>query len=211
MKKNISIILFELLLAFSFVCTSCTAEINLKLNKDGSVSCYFSGAAGVAFKKLICSASGVEDGEIAFDTEEIAYELEKNGFADVEAVTKTGTDITISMVDLKRSSTLFTSGIVSTEGTASNLKLKLNFTAKNLMKFYDSSDEEIVTFLDMLLAPVFNEEEMTEAEYIETISAFYGDDAGKEIKEALVEINLQDTAGKTSMTMIPLTSLLTIK
>lgn len=42
--------------------------------------------------------------------------------------------------------------------------------------------------MDLLLAPVFNDEEMTVEEYLEVIAAFYGDSVAEELKTSKVKV-----------------------
>lgn len=202
MKK----ILLLLSVIFTLALTSCTSEIEIKLNQAGKIDVRFNGVSGVAFSTLIRSASGVEDGDVVFDTKEIAYELGKNGFTDVTVLSKSGTDLTITMSDKDKKSSLYTSGVLETDKTA----ISATLSAKKLMNFYNASDDEIVTFLDMLLAPVFNDEVMSENEYIDTISAFYGKAAAKEIGESNFKITLVNSDGKSSVYIIPMVKLLTL-
>ena len=83
-------------------------------------------------------------------------------------------------------------------------------SAKKLLDFYNSSDEEIVSFLDLLLAPVFNDEVLSETEYIETIAAFYGQAAADELAESSFNVTLVTPDGKTSSHVIPMVKLLTL-
>ena len=85
MKK---ILFTVIILLCSVLFFSCTSEIGISLNKDGSVDVRFEGVSGVAFATLIRSAAGVEEGDVVFDTREITAELTKNNFSSVNAVSK---------------------------------------------------------------------------------------------------------------------------
>lgn len=203
MKKHY--LLFAGIIICSIFC-GCTSEINISLKKDGGIDVSFNGSSGIAFATLIRSASGVQEGDVAFDTEEISSELTKNGFSDVNVVSKNGTDLSISMKDKSKKSTLFSSEVLQVnEG-----KIGASLSAEKLLNFYKSSDEEIVTFLDMLLAPIFNDEVLTELEYIDTVASFYGNDAANEIKDSDFKITLTDVSGNTKTFMIPMVKLLTL-
>ena len=211
MKKN----LFDRILsaglalfvtAVCFLATGCTSKINIMLNKDGSIDVQFSGTSGLAFETLIKTASGVKDGEVVFNTNEIEYELGKNGFSNVRVSSKAGTDLNISMSDKTKQSSLYKSDVLKSDKTS----ITATLSAKKLLDFYNSSDEEIVSFLDLLLAPVFNDEVLSESEYIETIAAFYGQGAADEIAESSFDVTLSTPDGKSSSHIIPLVKLLTL-
>ena len=203
MKKSI---LGVIILLCSILFFSCTSEIGISLNKDGSVDVRFEGASGVAFATLIRSAAGVEEGDVVFDTHEITAELTKNNFSSVKAVSQNGTDLSITMKDLQKKSPLFTAGVASIKDG----KLFATLSADRLLNFYKASDEEVVSFLDMLLAPVFNDEVLSVEEYLDTIASFYGNEAADEIKESNFKITLTNADGTSRVYTIPITKLLTI-
>lgn len=203
-KLCICVFLSAVILTFSFA--SCTSEIDIQLKADNTIDVKFSGEAGIAFEQLIRSSTGVTDGNIVFDTENISYELSKNGFTNVSAVSKHGTDLTVTMSDKNQTSPLFKSKIINTE----NNKLTASLTPKKLIDFYNSSDDQIVMFLDMMLSPLFNDEVMSESEYIETMASFYGDKAAKEISDSSFKISLINPDGKKAVYNIPMAHLLTL-
>ena len=186
---------------------SCTTEVTLTLQKDDTVAVSFEGGAGKAFAKMISSAAGISgeaDNQLLIDTAAVSYELAKAGFSDVNVNQKNEGTVFISMKDIKQSSYLFTSKIVKAEKG----RLIAAISRKSLEDFYSSSDEQTRMILDLFLAPVFNEEEMTEEEYIEMVGSFYGDEAGKEVGESLVKINLIAKDGTKETIIIPLSQLL---
>lgn len=206
MKKFFLFLFSVVIFVFCGFLTGCTSEINISLTKDGVVEVGFNGTSGVAFATLIRSVNGVEEGDVAFDTDEITKELSKNNFTDVKAVSKKGTDLSITMKDKEKKSPLFTANVLSIKDSSISAVL----SADRLLAFYQASDDEIVTFLDMLLAPVFNDEVLSVDEYIETIASFYGDDAANEIKESDFKITLTDANNNSNVFTIPMTKLLTL-
>ena len=175
MKK----ICFVFALIAGIFMTSCTTDITLELNKDGSVSAEFKGAAGEGFAKLIKAATGAKDGQVIFDTNNIEYELSKSGLSDVKAVSKTGVDLKVSMTDKSKKSVFFNSDLIRIE----NNKLKLKLSPSTLKKYYDESDEQIKMYLDMLLSPVFMDEVISESEYLDFVGSIYGKEVSKELRK----------------------------
>ena len=194
------------------LCASCTSEISLELKKDGSVDVEFNGVAGKAFAALIYSASGmsaeqVQSAEsVIFDTKEIEYEMSSNRFSNVKAVTKNGTDLTVTMSDKNGKSALFTSGIISVK----NGKLSACLSPQNLVNFYKTADSQTIMFLDMLLAPIFNDEQMSQEEYVEVLASFYGDEIAEEMKNSNFRITLKNPDGTQTVQSIKFTKLLTL-
>ena len=199
--------------ALLVLCAGCTSEITLELKKDGSVDVEFLGSAGNAFAALIQSASGMtlsdatsSSASVTFDTKEIEYEMGSNGFSKVKAVSKKGTDLTVSMTDKNKKSAMFSSGIVSVE----NGKLNAQLSPQTLVKFYNSADSQTVQFLDMLLSPIFNDEQMSQEEYLEVIEAFYGEDIAEEMKASKFRITLKNPDGSQTVQTVPFVKLLTL-
>lgn len=184
---------------------SCTTEITLTLKADDSVDIKFEGGAGAAFTNMILSATGTDAAGI--DTNEVSYELAKAGFENVKAVSN-NSDISISMTDKKRTSYLFTSGIVKLSDDKRRETLKTQITRKSLEDFYKSADEQTVMILDLFLSPVFNNDEMSQEEYLGMLASFYGEGAAKEVQDSVVKIILIGKNGKKDEQNIPLVQLL---
>ena len=182
------------LIIFLTLFTSCTTEVTLTVQKDDSVDIRFEGGAGESFAKLF--------GEI--DVDSVSYELAKAGFSDVKVTQKNGGNVLISMSDKKQSSYIFTSKIIRSEKG----KLSAAISRKSLEDFYTASDEQTRSILDLFLAPVFNDEEMTESEYIEMVGSFYGDASAQEIAGSFIKINLISKDGTKETLSIPLAQLL---
>lgn len=191
--------LFLLLITLLFF-ISCTTEVTLTLKADDSLAIRFEGGAGDAFTKMISSASGLA-GDSLVDPDSVSFELAKAGFADVKVEEKAGAAVTISMSDKTKSSYIFSSGILKAEKG----KLKAAITRKSLEDFYNNADEQTRMTLDLFLAPVFNNENMSEDEYLEMLGSFYGEAAAKEVSQSLVKINLISKDGSKETLTYPLT------
>ena len=195
------------LLIISIFLVSCTTEVTLSVQKDDSVEIHFEGGAGDAFTKMISSAAGVgmnSDGSNVVDTEAVSYELAKAGFSNVKVEQKAGGLVLINMSDKKSSSYIFTSEIIKSEKG----KLSAAITRKSLEDFYNSADEQTRMTLDLFLAPVFNNETMSEAEYLEMLGSFYGDGAADEVSKSVVKINLISKDGSKQTLKYPLSQIL---
>ena len=167
--------------------SSCSAKVNLTLQKDGSLDVSFNGGAGAAFSKMILSATGGED---SFNINEIADELSKNGFSEISASSKGISEVILSFKDKRKSSFLFESGAGIL--TVKNNQLSVNLNRKTLKAFYDSADENLQMILDLFLAPVFNDEEMSPAEYLEMLGTFYGASAAEEVQKSNIIFEIQN-------------------
>lgn len=196
-------IIFISLAFFSLVfLSSCNVDLSLVLQKDGSVDISFEGGAGQAFTKMIFAAAGGSDQSI--DVKQVSYELAKAGFTKVDCSAKDLSSVRISMKDEKRQSYIFSSGIVSLEKD----NLKLNITRKSLVDFYNSSDEQLKMILDLFLAPVFNDEDIPEEEYIELLGTFYGEESAKEVSDSYINIKISNYKGESQTQRLPFSRLM---
>ena len=189
---------------------SCQTEITLTLRQDDSVDIRFEGESGEAFAKLINSAAGlgsedssVSTSDLLIDSQSVSYELAKAGFSDIVINQKKGGAVSISMCDKKQTSYIFSSKIIKAEKG----KLSTAISRKSLEDFYNYSDEQTRMILDLFLAPVFNNEEMSEDEYIEMVGAFYGQAAAGEVEQSMVLINLISKDGSRQTLRYPLSQI----
>ena len=200
-----AVVLLFLIFLISFSLISCTTEVTLTVQKDDSVAINFEGGAGYAFTKMLSSAAGVSASGQAdaavIDEAAVSYELARAGFDSVRIQQKKGGSVQISMNDKKQSSYIFTSGIIK----SNNGRLSAAISKKSLEDFYASADEQTRMILDLFLAPVFNDENMTEAEYLEMLASFYGKSAADEVSQSLVKINLISKDGSRESLRYPLT------
>ena len=203
-KINRNFIFTLIILIVSIFFVSCDTEITLTLQKDDSVEIRFEGGAGEAFSKMINSATGGTGSDLLIDTSVVSYELAMAGFENVNVQQKPNGAVLISMKDRKQTSYVFTSKIIKAEKG----KLTTSITPKSLEDFYKSSDEQTRMILDLFLAPVFNDEEMSEEEYTQMVASFYGEAAAREIKQSIVKINLISKDGEKESLRIPLVQLL---
>lgn len=201
MKNRLYVFFCFCVIGFTALISGCTSEVNLELKEDGKVEVQFKGSAGAAFTKMIQSATGSSD--VIFETDEIKMELEKSGFTKVK-VSSNKSDLMVSMTEPVARTFLSKSGLVQVQKKS----IKAVIDRKNLSNFYNAADDQIVMVLDLLLAPVFNDEEMDVSEYLDTLASFYGAGISKEIAESVVKITVSSPDGKKDSKTIPLATLL---
>lgn len=189
MIKNIfKIVIFLSLSIFLF---SCDAKVNL-ISDGTTIYVQFNTIAEKGFEKLLNSLNSENQNYI--DTDEIISSLEKSGYKNVKADLKNNKELSVSLEDFDK--ILLSTQILKMEDGF----IKEDFSADTLKKFYNSSDEQILQFLDLLLAPVFNDEKMATSEYLEIIASFYGQELSDELKESKLIISSQNSIKKTKHT-----------
>lgn len=203
--KQKSIFLLILFSIFSFsIITGCSAELNITSN-DNSIEINFNGKSGQAFEKMIQAATGLDSSNtVLFDSNEIRAALEKAGFSKIQINEQRGANLNISFLISDKNSFVFTSGLI----TQNNGNVQVNLNPITLKLFYDKAPSQITDLLDLMLSPVFNDEKMSEEEYIETISSFYGQESGLELQESEIKITLTGKDKKKQLQKIKLSKLL---
>ncbi len=188
MKNILKMMIFLSLSIFLF---SCDAKVNLIY--DGTkISLQFNALAEKGFEKLLNSLDSENQNYI--DTNEIISSLEKSGYKNVKANLQDNKELSISLEDINK--ILLSTQILKVEDGL----LKEDFSVNALKSFYNSSDEQILQFLDLLLAPVFNDEKMPTSEYLEIIASFYGQELADELKESKLIITTQNSSKKIKHT-----------
>lgn len=170
---------------------SCDAKVNL-ISDGTTIYVQFNTIAEKGFEKLLNSLNSENQNYI--DTDEIISSLEKSGYKNVKADLKNNKELSVSLEDFDK--ILLSTQILKMEDGF----IKEDFSADTLKKFYNSSDEQILQFLDLLLAPVFNDEKMTTSKYLEIIASFYGQELSDELKESKLIISSQNSTKKTKHT-----------
>lgn len=202
MRKFIAL----LTLAAALFFMSCTDELSLKVNKDGSVDMSLSVAAEEALTQILKSMAENAGVTSLIDKKALSKDFTDSGFSNVKVTSKGSADFSATMTDKNKKSPLFTTGFVSVDGSS----VKAVITPEKLAELYNESDEQTQMVLDMLLAPVFYDEEMSEEEYIMVISSVYGADVGQEIKNSKVNIVIENSNGVKKTYKVGLPTLLTL-
>lgn len=203
--KNRKYIFCILVLIVTTFFIGCSSSIEIELLKDGSVNYSFSGQTGKGLENLIRTSQNISSDVPIFYAEGIQKDLSQNGFSNVEVSSK-NTELKIKMSEKNKNSMFFTSGVL----TSQNGKLKLCLSEKTLNNFYNQCDAEIALYMDMLLSPVFNGEQMTQNEYLELVKSFYGAQVANDLEKAYIKVSLKNVDGSVSKHNISLTQILTL-
>lgn len=198
MKKLKNIFVLVLTCTILCILSGCKTQIELALQKDGTILVKMDLNAGNAFTQMFVAAGG--EGNQLFETKEVTQEFEKAGFSQVK-VSAENADLHVSMVD---NGNTFLSDFVQKD--KNDIVVVIN--PKNLMEYYSKADEQTVMLLDLLLAPVFNDEVMSEEEYVILVSSLYGENIGNELAESVVQVTIVSGEGKKTSNDVKLTKLL---
>lgn len=194
-----------------FLFFSCSAEIVFEVKKDGNVKISYDGDLNGDFLQFLINQNGknteldlgnIENTEL--DVEVLTESLKNSGFENVQILSGKLKNILITMEDKSQKSVLFYSKLLKMQ----NGSLSLDFSYENLRNFYENADEQLQSDLDLLLAPVFNDEKMTETEYLETIATFYGEKMASELAESFISLIVINIDGKQQVQKISIPKIL---
>ena len=204
--------LFKILMFFSvFLFFSCSAEIVFEVKKDGNVKISYDGDLSGDFLQFLINQNGKnteldlgnsENTEL--DVEVLTESLKSSGFENVQILSGKLKNILITMEDKSQKSALFYSKLLKIQ----NGTISVDFSYENLKNFYENADEQLQSDLDLLLAPVFNDEKMSETEYLETIATFYGEKMASELAESFISLIVINIDGKQQVQKISIPKIL---
>lgn len=194
-----------------FLLFSCSAEIVFEVKKDGNVKISYDGDLNGDFLQFLINQNGknteldlgnIENTEL--DVEVLTESLKNSGFENVQILSGKLKNILITMEDKSQKSVLFYSKLLKMQ----NGSLSVDFSYENLRNFYENADEQLQSDLDLLLAPIFNDEKMTETEYLETIATFYGEKMASELAESFISLIVINIDGKQQVQKISIPKIL---
>lgn len=194
-----------------FLFFSCSAEIVFEVKKDGNVKISYDGDLSGDFLQFFINQNGknteldlenIENTEL--DVEVLTESLKNSGFENVQILSGKLKNILITMEDKSQKSVLFYSKLLKMQ----NGSLSVDFSYENLRNFYENADEQLQSDLDLLLAPVFNDEKMTETEYLEIIATFYGEKMASELAESFISLIVINIDGKQQVQKISIPKIL---
>ena len=204
--------IFKISIIFSvFLFFSCSAEITLEAKKDGGVKISYAGDFSGEFLHFLINQDdgndetdfdNLENAEI--DVQVLKESLKNSGFENVQIISGKLKNLLITMEDKSQKSALFYSKLLKIQ----NGTISVDFSYENLKNFYENADEQLQSDLDLLLAPVFNDEKMSETEYLETIAAFYGEKMAGELAKSFVRLIVINDDGKKQVQKISIPKLL---
>ncbi len=188
MKKLFFLILF----AVSVFLCSCKNELKIKLS-DSGISFAYSVSCGKAFVETMQSLTGEYDENI-FSKEDINSFFESAGFKNLK-------------VQILGKESFQIQGNLAPDGTDALSKagflsfgkdfLKMSVSAEKLKLFYADLPDDLKAYIDMLMAPSFTGEEMTNEDYTGLVETVYGTELAQELKTSQIVLYLE-IEGKSS-------------
>lgn len=204
--KNLLVALFCSVILFL---TSCKSQIKITFSKNACTVKY-STKLGKALFDTFYAFAGETESERIFDTEQFKQIFSEGGLKNVSAESKVIDEISIQG-DIDGNNGDFISGSSIIKSSNNGKNVEIEFSRNNLLKMYDNMPSIMRSYIDLFLAPVFTEEEMSNEEYLELISSVYGQILADEIKTSTVDFIVVLSDGKTKQFSLELIDLINIK
>ena len=204
--KNLLVALFCSVILFL---TSCKSQIKITFSKNACTVRY-STKLGKALFDTFYAFAGETESEKIFDTEQFKQIFSEGGLKNVSAESKVIDEISIQG-DIDGNNGDFISGASIIKSSNNGKNVEIEFSRNNLLKMYDNMPSIMRSYIDLFMAPVFTEEEMSNEEYLELISSVYGQILADEIKTSTVDFIVVLSDGKTKQFSLELIDLINIK
>ncbi len=204
--KNLLVALFCSVILFL---TSCKSQIKITFSKNACTVKY-STKLGKALFDTFYAFAGETESERIFDTEQFKQIFSEGGLKNVSAESKVIDEISIQG-DIDGNNGDFISGSSIIKSSNNGKNVEIEFSKNNLLKMYDNMPSIMRSYIDLFMAPVFTEEEMSNEEYLELISSVYGQILADEIKTSTVDFIVVLSDGKTKQFSLELIDLINIK
>lgn len=204
--KNLLVALFCSVILFL---TSCKSQIKITFSKNACTVKY-STKLGKALFDTFYAFAGETESERIFDTEQFKQIFSEGGLKNVSAESKVIDEISIQG-DIDGNNGDFISGASIIKSSNNGKNVEIEFSRNNLLKMYDNMPSIMRSYIDLFMAPVFTEEEMSNEEYLELISSVYGQILADEIKTSTVDFIVALSDGKTKQFSLELIDLINIK
>ena len=204
--KNLLVALFCSVILFL---TSCKSQIKITFSKNACTVKYSTKLGKALFDSFYVFA-GETESERIFDTEQFKQIFSEGGLKNVSAESKVIDEISIQG-DIDGNNGDFISGSSIIKSSNNGKNVEIEFSRNNLLKMYDNMPSIMRSYIDLFMAPVFTEEEMSNEEYLELISSVYGQILADEIKTSTVDFIVVLSDGKTKQFSLELIDLINIK
>lgn len=205
-EKKLLVVLFS---AIALFFTSCKSQIKITVSKN-SCTVKYSTKLGKALFDTFYAFAGETESEKIFDTDQFKEIFSEGGLKNVSAESKAIDEISIQGdTDNQNADFIAGSSIIKSSNDGKNVEI--DFSKSNLLAMYDKMPSIMRSYIDLFMAPVFTEEEMTDDEYLELISSVYGQILADEIKDSTIDFTVVAADGKTKKFTLKLIDLINIK
>ena len=186
MKK---IFYFSTILTLIFTILSCSPALSISLKNDDSVDIQLEISNTESFFSNFSAFMDFSE-ENFYDKEFLSLNLEELGFSNINLETGKNADLKLS-AQLKNFSQLEEENPITSLFTKNENSFEISINPDNLIDILETLPEA-TDYLDLLMAPVYTGEELTEQEYLELFATVYGESFAKDFENTnfVLQINV---------------------
>ncbi len=194
--KSVFIVIFSI---FLILLASCNSALTITLT-NGNPSFSYNVKPSQEFLKTVSAIMSFENSsEIRdfFDASELEKEFVQPKFTKVSSKINDNNEISVNFSpSTENLDPLSASGILKYD---SNKKPYFEFSGEKFISFYKLMPSEFQSYIDMLMAPSFTGESMSDEEYLDFFASVYGQKLCDEIKNATIDFIFIDTGTESGI------------
>ena len=185
MKK---IFYFSTIFTLIFTILSCSPALSISIKNDDSVDIQLEISNTESFFSNFSAFMDFSE-ENFYDKEFLSSNLEELGFSNINLETGKNADLKLS-AKLKNFSQLEEENPITSLLSKNENSFEISINPDNLIDILETLPE-VTDYLDLLMAPVYTGEELSEEEYLELFATVYGDSFAKDFENTnfVVKIN----------------------
>ena len=184
MKKNIFIFVT---ISLIFTLLSCSPELSIKMKNDNTSDFYLNLTNTESFFANFSAFMDFNE-EDFYNTVSLQSSLESLGFTNIFIQTDKNTDIKIK-AQIQNQNFIDEENPLSTLISITNNDFSITIKPENIIEIL-SSIPEITDYLDLLMAPIYTGEQISEPEYLELFASVYGESFAQDFEKTNISINI---------------------
>ena len=188
MKK---IFYFSLISILIFTIFSCSPALSISLKNDDSADIQLEISNTESFFSNFSAFMDFSEDNF-YDKEILSLNLEELGFSNINLETGKNADLKL-FAQLKNLSNLEQENPLSSLFIKNENSFEISINPDNLIDILETLPE-ITDYLDLLMAPVYTGEELSEQEYLELFASVYGESFAKDFENTtfMLQVNVSE-------------------
>lgn len=184
MKKNIFIFVT---ISLIFTLLSCSPSLSITMKDESTTDFNFNITNTESFFANFSAFMDFNE-EDFYNTVSLQSSLESLGFTNIFIQTDKNTDIKIK-AQIQNQNFIDEENPLSTLISITNNDFSITIKPENIIEIL-SSIPEITDYLDLLMAPIYTGEQISESEYLELFASVYGESFAQDFEKTNISINI---------------------
>lgn len=189
MKKTFLLFFCVILLISLF---SCSPKISIVIKNNSSVDMGIEIDTGKTVESTIRALGGLDAENPLFESDLVVKSFSSAGLLvnEIKYPSSAGISINASSPSLQDALSAAPE-IVRQDNSEKGHSIEIVLNKKNLKDIMSFMPQESMDYIDLLMAPSFTDEQMSQSEYLELIGIVYGKTLEDEMKNAVLELSVK--------------------